>query len=105
MVAFALFQNLEVTDPARMGEYAERVRPVTESFGGRYVARGGQVDLIEGDWIPAWPVIIEFPSLAAVHRWYDSDEYAPLKALRESAGVFSAVFIEGVDAPDGQSER
>ena len=95
MPAYALFQNLEITDPVKMAEYAERVRPVTESFGGRYVVRGGTVDLVEGDWRPSWPVLIEFPSLDDARRWYSSQEYQPLKKLRESAGTFSAVFIEG----------
>ncbi len=96
MVAYALFQNLEIRDSEKMGEYAERVQPVTESFGGRYVVKGGAVDVMEGSWAPAWPVIIEFPSLEAAHEWYGSADYQPLKALRESAGTFSAVFIEGL---------
>ena len=95
MVAYALFQNLEISDEAAMGEYAAQVLPVVESFGGRYVVRGGAVELKEGDWTPEWPVMIEFPSLEAARRWYESDAYRPLKELRESAGTFSAVLIDG----------
>jgi uncharacterized protein (DUF1330 family) len=95
MSAYCLFQNLKVTNPSKMEEYVQRVKPITESFGGRYVVLGGDVQLKEGDWVPVWPVIIEFPSMQAANEWYNSIEYAPLKALRMAAGEFSAVFLDG----------
>jgi uncharacterized protein (DUF1330 family) len=52
---------------------------------------------VEGDWQPVFPVIIEFPSLVQAHRWYDSDEYRDLKALRLSATIGNAVIIEGTE--------
>lgn len=95
MTAYCLFQNLEITDMEKMHEYATNVEPITNAFGGVYVTKAGEVEVKEGDWAPIYPVIIKFPSLDAARKWYASDEYAPLKALRESAGHFSAVFIEG----------
>lgn len=94
MPAYCPFQNLEITDATRMEEYVERVKPVTKRYGRRYVVIGGKVDLKEGDWVSHWPVIIEFPRLQAAYDWYDSEDYRPLKSLRQSAGRFSAVFIE-----------
>ena len=73
-----------------------RVAAVVEQFDGRYVVVGGQTDLVEGDWQPTYPVMIEFPSLEQAHRWYNSEEYRELKELRMSAGRFNAVFIEGL---------
>ncbi len=96
MSAYCLFDNVEVTDLAKLQEYKARVAPVVEQYGGRYVVLGGQVDLMEGAWKPAYPVMIEFPTLEHAHRWYDSEEYRELKALRLSAGRFNAVFIAGV---------
>ena len=95
MTAYCLFQNLEITDMDKMQTYATTVEPITNAFGGKYVTKAGEVDVKEGNWAPTYPVIIKFPSLEAANIWYDSEEYAPLKALRESAGRFSAVFIEG----------
>ena len=95
MTAYCLFQNLEITDMGKMETYASTVEPVTRAFGGEYVTKAGEVDVKEGDWAPTYPVIIKFPSMEAARTWYDSQEYAPLKALRLSAGRFSAVFIEG----------
>ena len=57
---------------------------------------GGKVDVMEGQWRPTFPVMIEFPSIDRAHEWYGSDEYRELKALRLSAVRSSAVFIEGV---------
>ncbi len=96
MSAFCLFQNLNITDTAKMAEYVEKVQPITQSFGGEYIVMCGDSHVKEGDWSPTVPVIIKFPSLAMANAWYESEEYAPLKKLRESAGEFSAVFIEGL---------
>ncbi len=96
MSAYCLFQNLEITEPKKMQEYVTQVKPVTASFGGEYIVSGGEVEVKEGDWQPTWPVMIKFPSLKQARDWYDSEEYQPLKKLRESAGSFSAVFIEGI---------
>jgi uncharacterized protein (DUF1330 family) len=96
MPAYCLFDNLAVDDVAKLAEYKTRVAAVVQRYGGRYLVRGGRVDLIEGAWRPTFPVMIEFPSLEQAHRWYDSPEYRDIKELRLSAGRFSAVFIEGL---------
>lgn len=93
MSAYCLFQNLKITDPSKMEEYVEKVKPITELFGGEYVIMGGNTELKEGQWSPVLPVLIKFSDMNAANAWYNSKEYAPLKALRESAGEFSAVFI------------
>jgi uncharacterized protein (DUF1330 family) len=96
MPAFCLFQNLNITDPSKMEQYVENVPPITKSFGGEYVVMGGESQVKEGTWSPTMPVLIQFPTLEAANAWYNSEEYAPLKKLRESAGEFSAVFIKGI---------
>jgi uncharacterized protein (DUF1330 family) len=96
MAAYCFFDNLEVTNQAALDEYARRVAPVVQAYGGRYIVLGGKVDIVEGAWRPTYPVILEFASLEQAHRWYDSDEYRELKALRLSAVRCNAVFIEGV---------
>ena len=96
MPAYCFFDILEVTDQAKLQEYKSRVAPVVEQYGGRYIVLGGKTDLVEGHWRPTFPVIIEFPGLEQAHRWYGSDEYRELKALRLSAVRSNAVFIEGL---------
>ena len=96
MSAYCLFDNLEVTDISKLEEYKTRVAPIVQRYGGRYVVLGGKVELVEGTWKPVFPVMIEFPTIDQARRWYDSEEYRELKALRLSAGRFNAVFIEGL---------
>jgi uncharacterized protein (DUF1330 family) len=96
MPAYCLFDNLQITDVAKMSEYKDRTAPVVAQYQGRYLVIGGRVDLVEGAWRPNFPVMLEFPTLELAHRWYDSAEYRALKALRHSAGRFNAVFIEGL---------
>lgn len=98
MSAFFLFDNMEVNDPAKLAEYATSVRPVVEKFGGRYRVVGGTTKLLEGSWQPTYPVIIEFDSLEQATAWYESDEYAPYKSMRQSAVRCNAVLIEGGQA-------
>jgi uncharacterized protein (DUF1330 family) len=96
MSCYCLFDILEVTDPQKMEDYRERVVPVVEKFGGRYLALGGRFDITEGSWRPVFPVLIQFPSLEQAHKWYDAEEYRELRALRLSACKSNAVFLEGL---------
>ncbi len=96
MAAYCLFDNLEVTDPAKLEEYKVRVAPVVADYGGRYVVMGGRMETVEGSWSPTFPVMIEFPNLDQALKWYNSDQYRDLKALRHQAVRCNAVFMEGV---------
>lgn len=58
--------------------------------------RGGQIQTLEGDWTPKRIVVTEFPSIEQARRWYDSEEYRALKALRSRSARGSVVLIEGV---------
>lgn len=95
MSAYCFFDVLEVTDPEKLEEYRAGVLATVEKYGGRYLTVGGQCDVVEGDWKPVFPVLIEFPSLERAHEWYDSEEYRDLKRLRLDSTRGNAVFIEG----------
>lgn len=96
MTAYCLFDNVEVTDPDALGVYASLTRPTIEAHGGRYLAIGGPFEVKEGVPMVRFPVLIEFPTLAAANAWYDSPEYARLRAIRHSAGRFNAIFMAGL---------
>jgi uncharacterized protein (DUF1330 family) len=97
MSAYCLFDVLEITDSEKMNAYRAAVFATVEKYHGRYVVIGGPCEVVEGHWQPAFPVMLEFPSLAAAHQWYDSPEYAPLKALRLAATRGNAVFLAGLE--------
>lgn len=88
--------TVEVKDPVRYEDYKTLVPPSIAAFGGRFVARGGKTDVLEGDWNPNRLVIVEFPNAERARQWYDSPEYAAAKALRQATSTGSLVLIEGV---------
>jgi uncharacterized protein (DUF1330 family) len=94
MAAYCFFDMYEVTDPEKLEQYRSGVLATVERYGGHYVLVGGKCDIVEGNWRPTFPVLMEFPTLEAAHSWYNSQEYAPLKALRLSATKNNAVFME-----------
>jgi uncharacterized protein (DUF1330 family) len=96
MPAYVFFDIFEIIDQKKMEEYGRRIGATVEQYGGQYLVRGGKLNVVEGDWHPVIPVIIEFPSLERAHEWYDSDEYKELRALRFGAAKLNAVLIEGV---------
>ena len=98
MSAYCLFDNVEITHPERLEEYARSVRAVVESYGGRYLAVGGEIQHVEGEPSITFPVLIEFRDLAAANRWYASPEYQPLKELRLSGVRANAVFFETLES-------
>src|SRR5262245_49000103 len=96
MLAYIFFDILEITDQTKMEEYGRRIGPTVEQYGGHYLVRGGKLHIVEGDWSPVIPVMIEFPSLEQAYAWYESEDYKELRALRSGAAKLNAVFIEGV---------
>ena len=95
-MAAYLIGDVEVVDAAGFGEYQRQVPATVAAYGGRYLARGGAVETLEGSWSPKRCVILEFPSMAQLKVWWDSPEYVPLRALRERTTRSSIVVTEGV---------
>ena len=85
----------EITDPAGMEEYRNRVGPVIERYGGRFVAAGAP-EVREGDLHPHVAVIIEFPSLDQARAWYDAADYQELKAVRQRSTRGITLFLNGL---------
>jgi uncharacterized protein (DUF1330 family) len=88
--------NIDVKDPVRYADYRQMVPASIEKYGGRFVARGGSIDVLEGDWHPTRLVIVEFPSAARAREWWDSAEYAEAKALRQATSTGTLLILEGV---------
>ena len=70
-----LIADIEVTDPVGYEEYKKRVPAIIAAHGGRYLARGGANEVLEGTWRPRRSAIIEFPSLASMKAFWESPEY------------------------------
>lgn len=88
--------NIEVTNPKEYETYRAMVPPTIAAFGGRFIARGGKTEALEGEWQPRRLVILEFPDAATARRWYDSPEYAAAKKVRQANSRGSLVLVEGL---------
>jgi uncharacterized protein (DUF1330 family) len=88
--------DVRATDAEKADRYRELSGPSVEKHGGRFLARGGALLVLEGEWDPERIVVIEFPSADAAQAWYDSDDYRTARAVREGAGTWSMVVVEGV---------
>ncbi|PKN33946.1 MAG: DUF1330 domain-containing protein [Deltaproteobacteria bacterium HGW-Deltaproteobacteria-19] len=94
MAAYVIAQ-VEVTDWDKFKEYLKETPIVSAQYGGKYIARGGEMVVLEGDDYSKRVVIIEFPSLAKAKEWYSSKEYREIKKLREGAAKGLLIAIEG----------
>ena len=94
MAAYVI-ANVEVTDPAAYEEYRANVPGTITAYGGRYLARAGATEVLEGDWTPHRLVILEFPSLAQLKAWYKSPEYRPLLEIRKRTARSRVIVVEG----------
>jgi uncharacterized protein (DUF1330 family) len=95
MAAYVI-ADITVQDPGRYDEYRRQVLATIEKYGGRFLVRGGAHQSLEGDWNPGRIVLLEFPDMAALKRWYESEEYGPLITLRQSAAAGSLIAVEGI---------
>jgi uncharacterized protein (DUF1330 family) len=94
MPAYVIVET-EVHDAAQYEHYKAAAPPSIAAYGGRYLARGGELSVLEGEWDPARLVVLEFEDLAAAKRWYESPEYGEARKLREGAATFRMVAVQG----------
>lgn len=94
MPAYVLAE-IEVTNPDGYKEYTAVVPATIEKYGGRFLTRGGKVEMLEGDWPARRRVLIEFPSMEAAKRWWDSPEYQKPKAMRRANSQGRLLLLEG----------
>jgi len=94
MAAFVIL-DIEVTDPQGYKEYTTLAPDTVKLYGGKYIARGGANETLEGEWHAKRLVILEFPSIAQAKNWLNSSEYAPARALRHQYAHTNMVVVEG----------
>lgn len=77
-------------------KYKKLAKPIAEKFGGVYRVRGGELDVRDSElWSPTRVVIIEFPDMQSARDFIDSDEYAPVKPLREQNADCTLFIVDG----------
>ena len=87
--------DIQVSDPASYDQYRPLAAASIARSGGRFVVRGGKVDLLEGGPEPERIVVIEFPDAETARRWYRSEEYQSALKIRQSAPHGRVFLVEG----------
>jgi uncharacterized protein (DUF1330 family) len=96
MPAYVIVET-EITDSEQYEQYKLASPGAVAAGGGRFVARGGELAVLEGDWQPSRLVVLEFEDLAAAKRWYESETYQAAKKLREGAARIHMVAVQGLE--------
>jgi uncharacterized protein (DUF1330 family) len=95
MTAYVIVET-DITDPERYEQYKAATPAAIAAGGGRFLVRGGEHVVLEGDWQPTRLVMLEFEDLAAAKRWYESELYQEAKELRAGAAHMRMVAVQGV---------
>jgi uncharacterized protein (DUF1330 family) len=95
MAAYVIAQ-VTITDPQGFEEYRKMVPATIAHYGGKFVARGGKTEILEGDWDPARLVIIEFENAERARQWWASEEYREAKQLRQRTAQTNLIIVDGI---------
>lgn len=92
-----VISEVEVLDENEAHRYRELASASIDRYGGRYLARGAEPEVPEGDWPSNQRVIVvEFPDMEHLQRWYGSPEYAEALVVRRTALARRLLFVEGL---------
>ncbi|MCY4095761.1 MAG: DUF1330 domain-containing protein [Gammaproteobacteria bacterium] len=95
MAAYVIV-NDEIQDQSTFSEFRERIGATVDAHGGRYLVRGGNVEVVEGTWSADRVVVVEFDDVGAAQGWLNSPEYNELKELRQRSASANVIVVEGV---------
>jgi uncharacterized protein (DUF1330 family) len=95
MPAYVIASVSEAHDDEALAEYRRRNTAAVEAHGGRFLVRGGAMEVLEGDWSPLRVVVMEFDDLDAARRWYTSEEYQAAIPIRQGASTTDMIVVEG----------
>jgi uncharacterized protein (DUF1330 family) len=92
MAAYVIYQG-EVLDPVRYDEYKTEGAASILAAGGKYLVRGGEVDVLEGEPPAGRTVVLEFPTRKAALEWYRGAEYTEARKIRDRAARVSHMYV------------
>ena len=95
-MAAYMIVDVEVLDAAAYEEYRLQTAATVAVYGGRFLARGGRTEVLEGEWTPKRLVVIEFESVERAKEWLDSPEYTAIKGIRHRTAKSNMIVVEGV---------
>ena len=91
-----IIANVQVTNPTQYEEYKKWSTAAMKAHKAEVCVRGGQVQVLEGDWSPERIVILKFPTFEAAKAFYDTPEYLKAREARAGAAIMRMVVVEGL---------
>jgi uncharacterized protein (DUF1330 family) len=95
MASAYIISDVTFRDMEAVSAYRQLAAPSIAQYGGRYIVRGGEVTVLEGNWKPSIFIIAEFPNRAAAEAWYRSPEYAKALTYRDAALTRNLILVDG----------
>jgi uncharacterized protein (DUF1330 family) len=95
MTAYVIV-DMTVTDTVKIQDYRKLAEQSVADYGGRFIVRGGQTEVLDGDWSPKRVVVLEFPGMVEARRWRASPEYAKAVEIRNLAATTRMFLVEGL---------
>jgi uncharacterized protein (DUF1330 family) len=97
MSGYLIADVTAISDPGLHERYQPLVPPSLRAFNGTYLARGGDVTVLEGNWHPHRLVIVRFESAARAAARWDSDQYRDARDMRQAATQTNMIVVEGTE--------
>jgi uncharacterized protein (DUF1330 family) len=102
MSAYVIVE-IDVIDPVEYEEYKRQAAATVHKYGGKYIARGGRTEVLEGGWQPKRIVILEFESMERAKEWLNGREYREPRKIRHRTAKTKMILVDGFD--DSTIER
>ena len=96
MAAYVVVEINGVCDEPTYAQYRKQVPANLAASGGKYLVRGGEVEILEGSWRPGRFVVVRIDSMQAARNWWNSPDYAELKSMRQRSTHTNMIIVEGV---------
>ena len=87
--------DIDIVDPVGYEQYKNLAGATVESYGGKYIVRGGKTEVLEGDWQPKRIVVLEFESTQRAKDWLNSEEYREPRKMRHRTARTNMILVEG----------
>ena len=87
--------QVNVNDPEVFKKYPELSEKIISKFGGKYLFRGGEFEVLEGSWDFKRNVLLEFENISKAQEWYNSSEYQEALKIRSNSAASNLIIIEG----------
>ena len=88
--------HVTLNDAEAYKPYSARNNELVPRYGGKFLARGGASDILEGEGRPRH-VVIEFPSYADALAFYNDPDYQENAKIRQAASEGTIIVVEGVE--------